>query len=104
MKTVRLTAALARSMRPRVFVTFPLPAAAATRLRRSANVRTYRGPQPIPRRALLAAVLPSPTRYRVANPGPYVRDRQAWILRQMNGIAAAGLLRPSCRAMTITGV
>jgi monofunctional biosynthetic peptidoglycan transglycosylase len=33
--------------------------------------------------ALLAAVLPSPTRYRVVNPGPYVRERQARILRQM---------------------
>ena len=33
--------------------------------------------------ALLAAVLPSPTRYRVVNPGPYVRQRQAWILGQM---------------------
>jgi monofunctional biosynthetic peptidoglycan transglycosylase len=33
--------------------------------------------------ALLAAVLPSPTRYRVVNSGPYVRQRQAWILRQM---------------------
>jgi hypothetical protein len=37
-------------------------------------------------------VLPNPTRYRVANPGTYVREHQAWILRQMNGIAAAGLL------------
>ena len=43
-------------MRPRVFVTFPLPPAAAARLRRSAVGRTYRGPQPIPRRTLLAAV------------------------------------------------
>jgi monofunctional glycosyltransferase len=43
--------------------------------------------------ALLAAVLPSPTRYRVANPGPYVHERQAWILGQMNAVAAAGLLR-----------
>ena len=36
--------------------------------------------------ALLAAVLPSPTRYRVVNPGPYVRQRQAWILGQMSQI------------------
>jgi monofunctional biosynthetic peptidoglycan transglycosylase len=43
--------------------------------------------------ALLAAVLPSPTRYRVVNPGPFVRDRQQWILRQMGGVAAAGLLK-----------
>jgi monofunctional glycosyltransferase len=33
--------------------------------------------------ALLAAVLPSPTRYRVANSGPWVRGRQAWIVGQM---------------------
>ncbi len=37
--------------------------------------------------ALLAAVLPSPTHYRVANPGPYVKRRQAWILAQMRQIA-----------------
>jgi monofunctional glycosyltransferase len=43
--------------------------------------------------ALLAAVLPSPTRYRVVNPGPYVRDRQTWILHQMSGVAKAGLLQ-----------
>ena len=43
--------------------------------------------------ALLAAVLPSPTRYRVLNPGPYVRQRQAWILGQMNGLGGVGMLR-----------
>jgi monofunctional biosynthetic peptidoglycan transglycosylase len=43
--------------------------------------------------ALLAAVLPSPTRYRVVNPGPYVRERQAWILHQMSAVAKAGLLQ-----------
>jgi monofunctional biosynthetic peptidoglycan transglycosylase len=42
--------------------------------------------------ALLAAVLPSPTRYRVVNPGPYVLARQAWILRQMNGLGGPALL------------
>ncbi|MGH8242380.1 MAG: monofunctional biosynthetic peptidoglycan transglycosylase [Steroidobacteraceae bacterium] len=41
--------------------------------------------------ALLAAVLPSPTRYRVVNPGPYVRQRQAWILGQMNHVPLSGL-------------
>jgi monofunctional glycosyltransferase len=41
--------------------------------------------------ALLAAVLPSPTRYRVVNPGPYVRQRQQWILGQMNGLRLDGL-------------
>jgi monofunctional biosynthetic peptidoglycan transglycosylase len=43
--------------------------------------------------ALLAAVLPSPTRYRVVSPGPYVRERQTWILHQMGGVAKAGLLQ-----------
>ncbi len=33
--------------------------------------------------ALMAAVLPNPTRYRLDRPGPYVRGRQGWILRQM---------------------
>jgi monofunctional biosynthetic peptidoglycan transglycosylase len=43
--------------------------------------------------ALLAAVLPSPNYYRVVNPGPYVRRRQAWILGQMNGLPAAAELQ-----------
>jgi glyoxylate reductase len=43
-------------MQPRVFVTFPLPASAASALRRVARVETYRGPQPVPRAALLAGV------------------------------------------------
>jgi monofunctional biosynthetic peptidoglycan transglycosylase len=42
--------------------------------------------------ALLAAVLPSPTRYRVINPGPYVRQRQQWILGQMNRLGGPALL------------
>ena len=46
-----------------------------------------------PDAALLAAVLPSPTRYRVVNPGPYMRDRQTWILHQMSAVAKAGLLK-----------
>ncbi|MEW6169904.1 MAG: monofunctional biosynthetic peptidoglycan transglycosylase [Pseudomonadota bacterium] len=33
--------------------------------------------------ARLAAVLPSPRRWSARNPGPYVRQRSAWILRQM---------------------
>lgn len=33
--------------------------------------------------ALLAAVLPNPKRLRVANPSPYVRERQVWIYGQM---------------------
>ena len=43
--------------------------------------------------ALLAAVLPSPTRFSVSNPSAYVRERQAWILGQMNRLSAAGLLQ-----------
>lgn len=37
-----------------------------------------------PEAALLAAVLPNPKRFRVSNPSPYVRQRQDWILWQMN--------------------
>lgn len=33
--------------------------------------------------ARLAAVLPSPRKWSVAKPGPYVQKRTAWILRQM---------------------
>lgn len=33
--------------------------------------------------ALLAAVLPSPIRYSARKPGPFVRERQAWVQRQM---------------------
>ena len=42
--------------------------------------------------ALLAAVLPSPTRYRVVNPGPYVRERQQWIVGQMGRLGGPRLL------------
>ncbi|HEU0225503.1 MAG TPA: monofunctional biosynthetic peptidoglycan transglycosylase [Steroidobacteraceae bacterium] len=37
-----------------------------------------------PEAALLAAVLPNPKRFRAANPSPYLRQRQDWILWQMN--------------------
>jgi monofunctional biosynthetic peptidoglycan transglycosylase len=43
--------------------------------------------------ALLAAVLPSPTRYRIVNPGPFVRQRQAWILGQMTRLGGVGMLQ-----------
>lgn len=36
--------------------------------------------------ASLAAVLPAPKRYSVTKPGPYVRKRQKWILRQMRNM------------------
>ncbi|MFC1851772.1 monofunctional biosynthetic peptidoglycan transglycosylase [candidate division CSSED10-310 bacterium] len=34
--------------------------------------------------ALLAAVLPNPLRFRIDKPSPYVKQRQEWIIRQMN--------------------
>jgi monofunctional glycosyltransferase len=42
--------------------------------------------------ALLAAVLPSPKRMRAANPSPYVRSRQAWILSQMRALGGTKML------------
>ena len=33
--------------------------------------------------ALLAAALPSPLRYSVKRPGPWMRQRQQWVMRQM---------------------
>jgi monofunctional biosynthetic peptidoglycan transglycosylase len=42
--------------------------------------------------ALLAAVLPAPRRYRVDQPGPYVRKRQAWIQRQMASLGGPAYL------------
>jgi monofunctional biosynthetic peptidoglycan transglycosylase len=42
--------------------------------------------------ALLAAVLPSPRRYRADAPGPYVRKRQAWIQRQMAALGGTAYL------------
>jgi monofunctional glycosyltransferase len=43
--------------------------------------------------ALLAAVLPNPKRLRIANPSPYVRRRQDWILGQMRGLGGTSLLK-----------
>ncbi|MEO1203856.1 MAG: monofunctional biosynthetic peptidoglycan transglycosylase [Pseudomonadota bacterium] len=40
--------------------------------------------------ALLAAVLPSPRRYRVINPTPFVRERRDWILSQMRRLEREG--------------
>lgn len=37
--------------------------------------------------AAIAAVLPSPKKYSVTKPGPYVRKRQQWISRQMNNVS-----------------
>lgn len=43
------------------------------------------------RAALLAAVLPSPLARSPVDPSPGVRDRQAWILRQMDNLGPAWL-------------
>lgn len=43
--------------------------------------------------ALLAAVLPNPHRFRPDAPSPYVRGRQAWILRQMAQLGGARLMQ-----------
>ncbi|PHI41263.1 monofunctional biosynthetic peptidoglycan transglycosylase [Actinobacillus succinogenes] len=43
--------------------------------------------------ALLVAVLPNPIAYKVKTPGPLVKRRQAWILRQMNALGKSYLNR-----------
>jgi len=43
--------------------------------------------------ALLAAVLPSPKRYRVDRPSAYVRKRQDWVLEQMRQLGGTAYLR-----------
>ena len=43
--------------------------------------------------ALLAAVLPSPRRFRADAPSPYVRGRQEWILRQMRQLGGDQVVR-----------
>lgn len=42
--------------------------------------------------ALLAAVLPNPLRFKVAEPSGYVRSRQAWILRQMRQLGGESFM------------
>jgi monofunctional biosynthetic peptidoglycan transglycosylase len=43
--------------------------------------------------ALLAAVLPSPKRFRANAPSRYVRSRQQWIMGQMRGLGGTSLLK-----------
>jgi monofunctional biosynthetic peptidoglycan transglycosylase len=45
-----------------------------------------------PQGALLAAVLPSPTRLHVDRPSAYVWRRQAWIIEQMNGLGGSSYI------------
>jgi len=46
--------------------------------------------------ARLAAVLPSPRRWRADRPGPYVRARQAWVERQVRQLGGPEYLDPCC--------
>jgi monofunctional biosynthetic peptidoglycan transglycosylase len=43
--------------------------------------------------AILAAVLPNPRSYKVRSPGPYVRERQQWILQQMDQLGGSSIVR-----------
>jgi monofunctional glycosyltransferase len=43
--------------------------------------------------ALLAAVLPNPLRLKAAKPSEYVKERQAWILQQMQQIESPAFLK-----------
>lgn len=43
--------------------------------------------------ALLAAVLPSPLRYSAQRPGPWVKERQSWVLRQMRLFGGTSYLK-----------
>jgi monofunctional glycosyltransferase len=65
---------------------FGVEAAAETFYRKPAGRLTA------PEAALLAAVLPSPKRMRVAAPSAYVRSRQQWILQQMVGLGGVGVV------------
>lgn len=43
--------------------------------------------------ALLAAVLPNPLRFKANAPSGYVRNRQAWIMRQMRQLSGESFMR-----------
>ena len=43
--------------------------------------------------AILAAVLPNPRRYSVTAPGPYVKERQQWILQQMDQLGGPAFIK-----------
>jgi monofunctional biosynthetic peptidoglycan transglycosylase len=46
--------------------------------------------------ALITATLPNPVRYNCRKPGPYIQQRQQWVLRQMRNIG--DVLDPEVRA------
>ena len=48
--------------------------------------------------ALLAAVLPSPARYRADSPSSYIIERQQWILRQMRQLGGVRYLQSGKRS------
>jgi monofunctional biosynthetic peptidoglycan transglycosylase len=62
--------------------------AAAPRFFRKPPERITRGEG-----ALLAAVLPAPSKFRVDKPSGYVLRRQAWIVGQMNALGGAEYMR-----------
>ncbi len=43
--------------------------------------------------ALMAAVLPNPIKFKIANPSSYVRSRQYWIVGQMYNVGGVALLK-----------
>jgi monofunctional biosynthetic peptidoglycan transglycosylase len=43
--------------------------------------------------ALIAAVLPNPKRFSVANASAYVRKRQAWVLEQMRMLGGVSYIK-----------
>jgi monofunctional biosynthetic peptidoglycan transglycosylase len=43
--------------------------------------------------ALLAAVLPNPHRFKVRSPSAYIRERQQWILEQMDQLGGTSLIK-----------
>jgi monofunctional biosynthetic peptidoglycan transglycosylase len=54
--------------------------------------------------ALLAAVLPAPTRFKVQAPSRYVRQRQAWIVRQVGALGGTSYLARLDRASQARGI
>jgi len=47
--------------------------------------------------AMIAAVLPSPRRYSVTRPGPYIRSRQAYLLRMMPIVETINIKKKSAK-------
>jgi monofunctional glycosyltransferase len=47
-----------------------------------------------PEAAALASILPDPMKWSPVNPGPYVAERQAWILDQMNHYGSLDINNP----------